>query len=98
MTNPATQRPIPPPQVQYQRVKGKLIRSLAINDPELSHACVTASEAFGFGVFSWHGSSWAAQHNAELTGGKAVIVHRDNNGEVLLPQEASVALGLVLGQ
>lgn len=95
--NLATERPTPPPDVQYRRVRSRLISSLAINDPTLSHACVTSSDAFGYGVFSWHGSEWAAQQNATLTGGRCVQVQRDDRGEVILPDEAAQALQSVLG-
>lgn len=100
--NPATARPEKPAQavrsVRLEDVQDQLIPSLAINDRWLSHACVTASPEFGYGVFAWHSSSRDALHNAKLTGGKPVRVHRDANGEVLLPQEASEALSLVIGQ
>lgn len=78
-------------------VQDQLIPSLAINDRWLSHACVTASDEFGYGVFSWHSSSRDALHNAKLTGGKLVRVHRDADGEVMLPKEAAEALSLVIG-
>lgn len=99
--NPATARPNKPAQavrtVRLKDVQDQLIPSLAINDRWLSHACVTASDEFGYGVFSWHSSSRDALHNAKLTGGKFVRVHRDANGEVMLPQEAVEALRPIIG-
>jgi hypothetical protein len=100
--NPATARPIRPVQavrsVRLEDIQDQLKPSLAINDRRLSHACVTASDEFGCGVFSWHSSEEAALQNAELTGGKSVPVDRDANGEVMLPKEAVEALKLVIGE
>lgn len=78
--------------IRLNNIERKLIHSLAINDPSVSHACVTASDEFGYGVFSWHSSAGDAQYNAKLTGGKSVRVHRDANGEVMTPKKAAKAL------
>lgn len=100
--NPATARPDKPVQavrsVTLEDLQGQLIHSEAINNPNISHACVTASDEFGYGVFSWHTSEEAALHNAQLTGGKSVPVDRDADGRLRLPQEASEALRLLFGK
>lgn len=90
--NPATQRPAMPPQEQFRRVQSRLEPSVPINDPHLRYACVTASEAFGRGVFSWHRYEGHAQRNAALTGGWCVPVERDEHGDVVLPEAAGQAL------
>lgn len=56
----------------------KIIPSLPINHSGVRWACVTSSKEYGYGVFSWHEEKWKAEHNAEITQGKAVEVIMGN--------------------
>lgn len=74
-----------------RRCSKRLLPSLAINRADISHACVTNSERWGQGVFSWHASEADARHNAGITGGVVASVSYVD-GEVQIPREANEAL------
>lgn len=53
-----------------------------------THAVITSSPKYGYGVYSWHTSLQSAQENARETGG--VLVPVDYlNGELLVPSLAT---------
>ncbi|RJQ30284.1 hypothetical protein C4565_00435 [Candidatus Parcubacteria bacterium] len=70
-----------------------MVPSLSINDLRVQAACITNSEEYGYGVWSWNKSMEDAQINAEITGGMAVPVDWIN-GEVIVPNAAQVALSM----
>ena len=57
----------------------RLIPSLPLSCNDLTYACVTASDEYGYGVFSWHNNPGDAEHNARVTGGWCVPVHCIDN-------------------
>jgi hypothetical protein len=71
----------------------EIIGSLPICDCRVTHACVTfdIDGEYGAGVYSWHGSEADAEHNARITGGRAVPVDR-MDGEVIVPSLARMVL------
>jgi hypothetical protein len=74
---------------------GQTVPSLSIADP-LTHACVTASDEWGYGVFSWHNNEADARHNARVTGGRCVPVSYVD-GTPATPHAARHALGHYFG-
>lgn len=66
---------------------GRLVyRSIAICH-DVEWACVTFGGKFGYGVYSWHHFREHAEHNARVTGGRAIPCDR-MNGEVIIPSLA----------
>jgi hypothetical protein len=63
-------------QMEHMR-KGELIPSLPTSRADLTHAVVTddINGKFGAGIWSFHNNTFAAAHNARLTGGKVVNIH-----------------------
>jgi len=74
------------------------IRSVAIDNPNLTYACVTSNDEYGYGVYSWHVNRKDALHNANITKGVVVKVQFDSDGCVILPKEATIAVNKFLGE
>jgi len=66
-----------------ERTARALFPSLAICDGDITYACVTKSDRWGYGVYSWHNNQFQAYSNARVTGGKCVpVVYVDGMPEV----------------
>lgn len=73
-----------------------LIPSVGIDDRP-TFACVTNSDAYGHGVFSWHTSEGDANHNAQVTGGTVEPVTLDADGLAEVPAAAAHIIDRRLG-
>ena len=73
-----------------------LIPSVGINDSP-TFACVTDSDAYGHGVFSWHTSEGDASHNAQITNGTVEPVTLDSDGIAEVPAVAAHIIDRRLG-
>ena len=74
-----------------------IIPSLGLDRDDLTHACVTASSEWGFGVFSWHNCEEDAMWNAQVTGGRVVPVDRVDGDWIVPPLAAATVNRFLTG-